>query len=118
VAIASHPSGRFVYVAQYYGVTGFSSSATTGQLTPIAGGYPFFGYAGTYPSSGPEVAAVTVDPTGRYVYTANHARTVSAYMVDGGNGALTPIATYATGECPESITVDPSGKFVYVATSC
>ena len=38
-------------------------------------------------------------------------------MVDGGNGALTPVATYATGQTPRSVTVDPSGKFVYVANS-
>jgi 6-phosphogluconolactonase (cycloisomerase 2 family) len=119
LSVTSHPSGRFVYVGHSYGVTGFSSDATTGQLTQIPGGYPYFGYTGTPPNPQPSVYALTSDPTGRYVYAANqNAGTVSAYMVDGGNGALTPIGTYPAGPCPYSVTVDPSGKFVYVANNC
>jgi 6-phosphogluconolactonase (cycloisomerase 2 family) len=113
-SVTSHPSGRYVYVGTYNGITGFTSNATTGQLTSIAGSSPVFG---TYAS--PYMLGVAVTPTGRYVYTANaNTASVSAYMVDGGNGALTLIATYPTGQCPNGVTVEPAGKFVYVVTEC
>ena len=118
-SVTSHPSGRFVYVGHPYGVTGFSSNAVTGQLTVIPGGYPYFGYTGTSPNPLPYVYGLAVEPSGRFVYTAdNNAGTVSAYVVDAGNGALTPVGTYASGQCPRSLTVDPSGKFVYVPNEC
>ena len=109
-AIASHPNGRFVYVGLVQGVAGFSSNASTGQLTAITGGTQFPG------PPNPNVNGVAVHPAGRFVYTSNNATaSVSAYMVDGGNGALTPISTYSTGQFPKSVVVEPAGKFVYVA---
>ena len=118
-ALAAHPSGRYVYVGTPFGVSGFSSNTITGQLTAIAGSNPFFGYAGAFPANSPYVYALAVDPTGRFVYTANNnSNTVSAYIVDGGNGALTPVGTYASGQCARSISIDPSSKFVYVGNDC
>ena len=114
-AVAAHPNGRFVYVGTYYGVTGFSSNATTGVLSAIAGGNPTFGYTG----DPQQVYSLAVEPGGRYVYAANRGmNTVSAYQVDGGNGALSLIGTYSTGQCPSSIGIEPTGKFVYVASEC
>ncbi len=119
LTVASHSSGRFVYVGHSYGVSGFTSNATTGQLTAIPGSNPFFGFAGTFPNPNPSVYGIVIDPTGRFAYTVNNnAQTVSAYHVDTGNGALTPIGSYPTGQCPYSLTVDPTGKFVYVGNTC
>ena len=60
--------------------------------------------------------AVTVDPTGQFVYAVNSSdNTVSAYTI-GAGGALTPVSAspFATGTGPRSVAVDPTGKFVYV----
>ena len=114
-SVTSHPHGRYVYVGTEAGVTGFSSNATTGQLTSIAGNSPAFGWNGTFPYA----VGVAITPTGRYVYSANNnTASVSAYMVDGANGALTLIATYPAGQCLSTIAVEPAGKFVYVGSSC
>jgi hypothetical protein len=58
-----------------------------------------------------------VDPTGRFVYTANQNSTVSQYSINTSTGALTSITTdISTGNNPRCIAVDPTGKFVYVTT--
>jgi 6-phosphogluconolactonase (cycloisomerase 2 family) len=61
--------------------------------------------------------AITVDPSGQYVYVANFGSlNVSQYII-GAGGALsamtTPTVTASTTR-PSFITVDPSGKYVYV----
>ena len=117
-SVASHPSGRFVYVGNYYGLTGFSSNATTGQLTLIPGGNPFFGSAISSFAFGP-VYAVAADPAGRFVYAVNYNTSeIQAYQVDGGNGALSQVGTYLTGQCSRSLIVEASGKFVYLTNEC
>lgn len=55
-----------------------------------------------------------------FVYVANHnSADLSAYAVDAGTGALTPIegSPFATGYGPLGVAIDPSGKFVYVANN-
>ena len=108
-AIAVDPSHTFVYAVVNAGVFAARINAETGALTPIAGS-PFA--TGTVPM------AITVDPTGRYVYVANRdSDNISAYSIDSASGALAPVAgsPFAAGDAPKSITVDPAGKFVYVA---
>src|SRR5262249_16845659 len=48
---------------------------------------------------------------------ANLGGDISAYSIDAGSGALTPLAgpNVAAGTNARSIAVDPSGKFAYVA---
>jgi DNA-binding beta-propeller fold protein YncE len=61
---------------------------------------------------------VTVEPTGQFAYVANwHSNNVSAYVIDRGTGALTPVdgSPFPAGLFPQSVTVDPTGQFVYVA---
>ena len=51
-----------------------------------------------------------------FAYVANFSDgTVSAYKIDSTTGALSLVASIATGAHPVSVAVDPSGKFVYVA---
>jgi DNA-binding beta-propeller fold protein YncE len=59
--------------------------------------------------------SLVIDPTGHYVYAANHGgNTVSEYQI-GTGGALVAIGTIAAGSGPWYITVDPSGRYVYAA---
>jgi len=59
--------------------------------------------------------SLVIDPTGHYVYAANHAgNTVSEYQI-GTGGALVAIGSIAAGGGPWYITVDASGQYVYVA---
>ena len=108
-AIAVSPANDFVYAVVNAGVFVARINAETGALTPIAGS-PFA--TGTVPM------AITVDPTGRYVYVANRdSDNVSAYSIDAASGALAPVggSPFAAGDAPKSISVDPTGKFVYIA---
>ncbi len=115
ISIATDPTGQHVYVGTYYGVTGFSADPVTGQLTAIAGGNPVFGAC----CSREYVDSLAVDPTGRFAYAANsyyNSNSVSAYVIDAGNGALTATdgSPFAVGNSPTSVVIDPTGKFVYV----
>jgi 6-phosphogluconolactonase len=111
------PTDRFVYVANHlsnnisaYTITWMGS--VQGALTQISGS-PFAAGAGPH--------GVRVDPTGQFVYVANHdSNNVSAYsitLVGRGRGTLTAVAgsPFPADTGPHGVTVDPSGKFVYVA---
>ncbi len=85
-AVAVHPSGNFVYVLNqgFAGgngsVTQFALNGTTGLLTPI----------GSPVNAGPQPAAITVDPAGRFVFAAGTA-SVNGFTINPVTGALTPI---------------------------
>jgi 6-phosphogluconolactonase (cycloisomerase 2 family) len=111
-SVTVDPSGKFLYVANSFNVAGGNSvsaytiNATTGALTSVGPAT----VAGTNPY------AVTVDPSGKFVYVANRGSSnISAYTLNASSGALTEYAggTFAVGANPQSVTVDPSGKFVY-----
>jgi DNA-binding beta-propeller fold protein YncE len=99
---------RFAYVANLNDGTlsAFTVNAATGQLRH--NGYVL---AGVNPSS------VTVDPAGKFVYTANKGGGVSGYAINASTGALSPVpnSPYAAGTNPVAASVDPSGRFLYVA---
>jgi len=113
------PSGKFVYVANRGSndVSAFTIDAVTGALTVVAGS-PFSVGMGPVPMN---PVSVCVDPSGKFVYTANHnSDNVSAFTIDAVTGALTAIAGSpfaAGGMNPHSIKVDPSGKFAYMANA-
>jgi 6-phosphogluconolactonase len=112
-------TNTFVYVAQAGAAAGTSSAAgsvigfvenpSNGSLTPIAGSVA----AGVAPS------AITVDPTGKYVYiTDKQQNEIFGYQIANlTSGALTPLVSspFATGGYPVAITIEPRGKYVYVA---
>jgi YVTN family beta-propeller protein len=116
-SLAVHPSGKFAYVAHEGGffptfISMFSIDATTGAFTSIGA-----------ISAGGRAEAVTVDPTGNFVYVANVIDpggvpgNVSAYSINSTTGALTSIGTISAGTDPTSVAVDPTSKFVYVTNS-
>jgi 6-phosphogluconolactonase (cycloisomerase 2 family) len=115
------PSGRFAYAGNVDGanpgtpanqtISLFSIDATTGAIATV--GSPVA-------SGGLQPFSPAVDPSGRFLYTANfNSANVSAFRINPANGVLSAITgqpfsvTVASG--PFSLVVSPSGRFVYVA---
>jgi|GEM_PF-372156 len=114
--IASHPSGKFIYVANFYGnggkiagsVSQYTVSSKDGSLQPIA--------SKPYALTGNNPFGVTIDPTGRYAYVTNFgAATISQFNVNS-DGSLSSMATptVGAGAGPISLVIHPSGQFAYV----
>jgi 6-phosphogluconolactonase len=110
-AIASDPTGKFLYVTdgtsnQMYGFQVQSGGSLVMMPAPFK--------TDNLPN------AVAVDPLGIYVYVANYdGNDVSAYTIDQSTGNATPIAgsvTYAVGNGPICILIEPSeGRYIYTA---
>jgi 6-phosphogluconolactonase len=105
ISVAVDPTGKFAYVADWYGdnVSAYSIGAN-GALTPVPGS-PFL--AGDLPAS------VAVDPTAKFAYVANaRDNNVSAYSI-GANGALTslPGSPFAAGSDSRSVAITPLVPF-------
>jgi 6-phosphogluconolactonase len=112
-SVKADSSGPFIYASNSYpsyptgSVAGYAIDPVTGSLTAVPGS-PFV--AGSVP------VGVTVDPGGRFVYTANQGSyltnfsgTVSAYTVDASTGVLTPVpgSPFAAGLEPTSVAITP-----------
>jgi 6-phosphogluconolactonase len=110
-AVASDPTGKFLYVTdggsnQLYGFLVQSNGSLVNMKAPFS--------TDNLPD------AVAVDPRGIYVYVANYnANDVNAFSIDPTTGNATPIAgstTYAVGAGPLCLLVEPSeGRFIYTA---
>src|SRR6516165_99530 len=107
--------GSFVYVINNasFDLDAYAVDSTTGDLTLVSGS--------PYPT-GDQPVAVTVDPTGRFVYVVDYNNLpalgfISAWSIDGATGALTPVpgSPFQTGFLPRAITIDATGHFAYVA---
>jgi len=104
-----------------------------GILTPTTGtvynnslrtyqGLSFSGSTSSALIAGVAPSAITVEPTGRYVYVTDrlnneiygYAIATNATLANHG-GTLTPLLSspFNTGLYPVSITVDPRGKYIY-----
>ncbi|HEU5340046.1 lactonase family protein [Edaphobacter sp.] len=113
--IVADPLGRFAYVANLVSnasdkatISMYTIDSSTGVLTPTS---PATVATGFFPQG------IAVDPSGRFVYTANSDdNSVSMFRVDQVTGLLTPTspATVAAGWSPSGVTIHPSGKFAYV----
>jgi 6-phosphogluconolactonase len=110
-AVASDPTGKFLYVTD-----GASNQLYGFQVQ--AGGSLVMMPAPVKTDNLPD--AVAVDPLGIYVYVANYdGNDVSSYSIDKSTGIATPIPgsiTYAVGSGPLCILVEPSeGRYIYTA---
>ena len=88
------PAGRFLYVGNrgHNSIAGFAVDPT-GRLSAI----------GRVPTE-PVPSAFCLDPAGRVLLAAGSASgQLAAYRVNGETGALTPLATYAVGQRPQSV---------------
>ncbi len=105
-ALAMHPSGKFLFMANGPGSVATYSIDSTGAPT----------FVGQSASAAGGAFSVAVDPSGKFVYTANvNANTVSAYSVDTSTGSLTEIpgSPFPAGPNPFFVAVHPSGNFLY-----
>ena len=113
-AIASDPTGRFVYVTdqtanQIYGYS--IANQTSGNLTPLVSS-PFG--TGLFP------VQLVIDPRGKYLYTTNfNSGTVSSFAIDQASGSLSGVAatgSFTTGTRPNCVTIDPAlGIYLYTS---
>ncbi len=113
IGVSALPNGTAVYVISKGGDTQlgrvYSFNANSdGSLAPIGTGYVA---AGVAPN------AVTVDPTGRFLYTTDgSANQLIGYTISS-SGALTPMVNgpFKTDLFPNAVTMDPRGYYIYVA---
>jgi 6-phosphogluconolactonase (cycloisomerase 2 family) len=113
-AVASDPTGRFVYVTDQTAnqVYGYSiDNQLSGNLTALVSS-PFG--TGLFP------VQLVIDPRGKYLYVTNaNSSTVSSFAIDIASGSLSPAATtssFATGTHPTCITIDPAlGIYIYTS---
>lgn len=117
-AVTADPFGRYAFVAHYFrdqgdfadkGVTAYSINASTGLLTEI-----------NTLASGIQPYDITIDPSGRFVYTANSfvsENNIGHYAVDGDTGALSFVSFVPAGTSTISIQFDPTGQFAFATNS-
>jgi 6-phosphogluconolactonase (cycloisomerase 2 family) len=113
--LAINPTGTYAYTANWGTgtVSVFGIDASNGALSKLTGS--------PYPTGGPNPSAITVDPSGTFIFVtnydfANSGPSVSAFRI-GASGVLEAVTAgpFATGKNPHHVAVDPSGNFVYVA---
>jgi 6-phosphogluconolactonase (cycloisomerase 2 family) len=126
-SVTVDPSGKFAYVANLNSsdVSAYTINAITGALTQILCGVGSICNGNNFlAGAGPH--SVTVDPSGKFAYTANaNSSDVSAYTINTSTGELIPILcgggagcngnNFLAGSFPYSVTVDPTSKFAYTA---
>jgi 6-phosphogluconolactonase len=105
-AMASDPTGTYLYVADSTRSVVYGFQINSGLLTQLSGS-PF--------NSGSAPSSVAVDATGKFAYVANaQDSNVTAYTISGGN--LTSVGVYATGTQPVAIGIDPSlNQYLFTA---
>lgn len=106
-ALAVNSTGTTLYIARSgpAGGIGVYAIGTNGNLTAVSGS-PF--------AAGNTPYAVTIDPTGAYVYVANRGDgNLSGYLV-GTSTALTPIGSspFAGGALVTSLAIDKSSTYL------
>jgi hypothetical protein len=108
LAIAAHPTGKFVYVATANGtVAAFTVDSYSGTLTPVPGS-PYATLAGN-------PAALAIDPSGKYLYEAANSQ-LYGFAINSGSGALTalPGSPYAAVGAI-ALVADPSDQYLVVS---
>ncbi|MCL2660613.1 MAG: lactonase family protein, partial [Acidobacteriaceae bacterium] len=87
-------------------INGYQVDYQTGALVKTAGS--------PYAAGAKPVALVTTND-GLFVYVVNQDdNTVQEFAVHMGDGSLTSLNTYPTGNMPTSIAIDSANKFLYV----
>jgi 6-phosphogluconolactonase (cycloisomerase 2 family) len=111
------PQNRFLFASNDDppgSVFAFTVDATSGALTSVAGS-PF---TISSSSGNTQPAAIAVDLTGQYVYTALPATNqVAAFSIASASGALSPVAgsPFATGNSPVALAA--VNGFLYVSNA-
>lgn len=112
IALAVHPSGNFLYALSgtQNNVTLFSI-ASNGAISLVD----------SYQVAHPNPSALTVDPTGRFMWIVNNQNSGMLMLmhIDPTDGTLTADggATRSAGSNPRAVTVNATGTQLYVAAS-
>jgi 6-phosphogluconolactonase (cycloisomerase 2 family) len=80
-------------------VSAYAINTSTGALTALSGS-PF--------AAGTEPEAIAVDPTGKFLYVANHiGNNLSAYMINPSSGILSTVggSPVAAGSSPVGVII-------------
>jgi len=123
VAIATSPSGNYVYLleqdsASSANVLGFTENAATGALTAMPGvvinpgNVPSNGFA-----SGPAPSGLLVDSTATHLYVTDKTLGQIATYNIGSGGVPAKVASTLTDAGPMGMSFDLQGKYLYVAAS-
>jgi 6-phosphogluconolactonase (cycloisomerase 2 family) len=109
-AIAIDPTGTYLYVSNAGDgtVSGFTISPTDGTLTPMS--TPFFASLPAAPGSLTSTpTAISIDPSGQFLYVANgDAGSVTPFLI-GAGGLLSPIGGSGSTPAPVSTTANSGG---------
>jgi 6-phosphogluconolactonase (cycloisomerase 2 family) len=112
-AILAHPGGHFVYVGSDDATSRTPNVVTAYQVDSATDGLTAVGASNT---DGAGLVAMSIDPSGRFLYTANAlSDDVSVFSIDSCSGALSKVGTNVASAFPVSLSIDPAGKFLYVA---
>src|ERR1051326_7081790 len=72
-------------------------------------------------SAGAGPDAITIDPTGRFLYVGNFAGAISdsikAYAIDAASGSLSSIGSALLTPQPRALAAHPNGKFLFAVNS-
>jgi len=115
-AVVVHPSGKFLYVANFGSndVTSYSRNVTTGVVTPLGAVPPL--------ATGTGPIALATDSAGQFLFVLNQAPnqpegSISVFSIDPIRGLLTEVAgsPFSTGAPPSAFVVSQTSNFIYVA---
>lgn len=117
IAVAVHPSGNFLYVANHdaASISAYAIDPVTGSLTATPGS-PFVGGGVGNPTENP--SALAIDPSGKYLLVAEAGiASVAVYTINQTTGDLAELANspFASGGVPISVAIESHGKFAFVA---
>lgn len=116
--LAIHPSGKYLFVANYMGGIAVYPIQTDGGLS-AASHVQYL--EGSGPNPRQDVShphSVTIDPEGRFAYVADLGTDkIMIFLIDQENGQLqaaaTPFAQLAPGAGPRHLTFHPNGQLLY-----
>jgi 6-phosphogluconolactonase (cycloisomerase 2 family) len=111
-AVTAHPTGSFVYAADFRGrVYGYRVNRDDGTLAPV-------------PSSpvviGGQAVTAAIDPQGRLLYVGNSGDDLLyVFSIDGTTGALTRVdgSPFALGAVPAGIAFHPTAALAFVSSA-
>jgi 6-phosphogluconolactonase (cycloisomerase 2 family) len=112
IDVATEPSGRFVYVANYdgTGISGYAIAPGQGTLTLLPGS--------PYPTGGQASNAITAAPDGTAIIIDNQVQSTTASLAIQTDGSLVMAGTPQTAAYnPRGVTVDPTSEFVYTSSN-
>jgi len=124
IGLAVDSSDRFLYVANpsasnpsvptIGNISGFNIDPNSGALTTAIIGSPFFATNGIGPT------AVTVDPSGRYLYavTTGTSDSIWCFTINPTNGQLVAVtgSPFSLSAGNLFILIDPEGNYLYIGS--